>query len=475
MSAASTTNPFVAAIASYLQPGGIQRFAIEVLGMTPDDWQGRVMDDVGNPEVRQIAVRSCHGTGKSTTASVCMLWALLTHVNVKVVVTAPTSGQLFDALFAELKTLAKRMPQAWQDLIDVKTDKLTLTSAPDAAFISARTARAESPEALQGIHSDFVLLVVDEASGVPEAVFEAAVGSMSGENATTLMLGNPTRTSGYFYDAFHKNASDWKTYHISYTDSTRVSKAFVEQVGKTYGVDSNAYRVRVLGEFPKSDDDTIISLELAEAAKGRDVAAYPGAERVWGLDCARFGDDKSVLYELIGGIEAQLVDEWRKLDTMQLAGKVKARWDSSSADERPTEINVDAIGIGAGVADRLRELGLPVNAINVSEAPSLSSGDVYRNLRTELWFKGRDWFAQRIGRLPEDSEALIADLVSVKYGVDSAGKTYVEPKDATKKRLRRSPDHADAFLLCFAGSAVTLMGGKKAGWGKPLRRGLVVA
>ena len=436
----------------------------------PDDWQADVMRDVANPHARQIAVRSCHGTGKSHTASVCMLWALLTHAEVKVVVTAPTAGQLFDALFAEVKTLAKRLPQAWQDLIDTKAERISIRANPDGAFISARTARAESPEALQGIHSEFVLLVVDEASGVPEAVFEAAIGSMSGEAATTLMLGNPTRTSGFFFDAFHKNAGNWKTYHVSYKDSARVSPAFVKQVADTYGEDSNAFRVRCLGEFPLADDDTIIPLYLVEAAQDRDIERDPDAPRVWGLDCARFGDDTSVLTE-VQGRHLTWQKDWRKQDTMQLVGRVKELWDKLAEDKRPVEINVDAIGIGAGVADRLRELGLPSRAVNVGEAPSLSTLK-YRNLRTELWFRGQEWFKQRSGCLPKDCEMLVADLVSVKYGITSEGVTFTEPKAVTKKRLRRSPDRADSFLLCFAGDALTMMGAGTASWGRPLRRGL---
>lgn len=466
-------NPFVEAIRRYRSAEGIGLFAEEVLGLPPDPWQRQVMADVANPEVRQIAVRSCHGTGKSFTAAACMLWALLMHANVKVVVTAPSAGQLFDALFAEVKTMVRKLPQAWQDLIDPKTDRMSIVTNPDGAFISARTARAESPEALQGVHSDFVLLVIDEASGVPEAVFEAAQGSMSGEHATTLMLGNPTRSSGFFFEAFHADGANWSKYHLSYQDSARVTPAFVKQVADKYGRDSNAFRIRCLGEFPTADDDTIISLELAEAARDRDIAPTPGASRVWGLDCARFGDDSSVLTDMEPHVVySQTV--WKKLDTMQLVGRVKAQWDDLDPERRPVEINVDAIGLGAGVADRLRELGLPANAINVSEAPSLK-GSEYSNLRTELWFKGQEWFESRQGKLHADSEDLIADLVSVKYDVNSAGKTFAEPKAVTKKRLRRSPDHADSFLLCFAGNAITIMGGGGSSWSKPLRRGLRLA
>lgn len=463
-------NPFIDFIRKYRNDA--RRFVVEVLGQTPDEWQGEVLDAVSRGE-RRISVRSGHGVGKSTVAAWIMVWFLLTHYTCKIVVTAPTSAQLFDALFAEVKRWIRELPDTLQQLLDVKTDRIELKAAPNECFISARTARAEAPEALQGVHADNVLLVVDEASGVAEAVFEAAIGSMSGESATTLLLGNPTRTSGFFFDTHNKNRANWWTRRVSCYDSKRVSPDFIREVAEAYGEESNAFRVRVLGEFPASDDDTIIPLETAEAAVGRDIRAAKDAARIWGLDCARFGDDSSVLTKMQGRVVYEQPKKWVKLDTMQLAGRVKAEWDATPPEERPVEINVDAIGLGSGVADRLRELTLPARAINVSESPALQG--TYKNLRTELWFKGRDWFASGDCSLPKGCEMLVADLVSVKYSVaDSSGLLLAEPKEATKKRLRRSPDYADSFLLCLASDGFAARYGSAGGtrWNKPLRRGL---
>jgi phage terminase large subunit len=126
-----------------------------------------------------------------------MLWYFMTRSPVKVVVTAPTSSQLYDAMFAELKRWINAMPLPLQGLLTVKQERIEFNAAPTEMFISARTSRAEQPEALQGIHSENVMLVADEASGVPEQVFEAAAGSMSGHNAVTLLLGNPVRSVGF--------------------------------------------------------------------------------------------------------------------------------------------------------------------------------------------------------------------------------------------------------------------------------------
>ena len=470
---APETNPFAQALARYRNPvDGAELFVREVLGQVPDEWQADGLRALSRGE-RKISIRSGHGVGKSTFAAWCMLWKLLCFYTVKVVVTAPTSAQLFDALFAEVKHWVENLPDAWKSLIDAQSDRILLKAAPDACFISARTARAEAPEALQGVHSDNVLLVVDEASGVAEAVFEAAIGSMSGDNATTILLGNPTRTSGFFFDTHHKNRDKWWTRKVSGYDSKRVSPDFIQEVIDAYGEDSNAFRVRVLGEFPTADDDTIIPLFTAEAAVGRDIRVPPETPWVWGLDCARMGDDSTVLTKMQGSVVHEIPMKWVKLDTMQVAGRVKAEWDACDSSSRPYEINVDAIGIGAGVADRLREMGLPARSINVSESPALKNE--YKNLRTELWFKGREWFAAGTGSLPKGAETLVADLVSVKYGfVDSSGVMIAEPKAVTKKRLRRSPDYADSFLLCLASDAFSARYGSAGGtrWHQPLKRGV---
>ena len=175
-------------------------FVEEVLGVKPLSYQAEFLNAIASGE-RKISVRSGHGTGKSTAASWAMLWYFLMHYPNKVVVTAPTSSQLFDALFAEMKRWINELPPHLQSVLNVKSDRVEHNSAPSEMFISARTSRAETPEALAGVHSEHVMLVVDEASGVPEKVFEAAAGSMSGHNATTIMLSNPTRSSGTFYES----------------------------------------------------------------------------------------------------------------------------------------------------------------------------------------------------------------------------------------------------------------------------------
>ena len=235
-----------------------------------------------------------------------------------------------------------------------------------------------------------------------------------------------------------------------------------------YGEDSNAFRIRVLGEFPRSDDDTIIPMELLESAKNRDVVFNPDAEVVWGLDVARFGSDSSVLCKRKVNVVTDLT-RWRNLDLMQLTGAVVAQYEGTDFKERPSEILVDSIGLGAGVVDRLRELGLPARGINVSESPAL--GQTYLNLRAELWHKAKAWLEKRDCKLP-NNEDLIAELATVRYQFTSNGKIKIESKDDIRRRGMKSPDMADAFVLTFASDAAVASYGFKQGWNKPLKRNI---
>jgi hypothetical protein len=226
---------------------------------------------------------------------------------------------------------------------------------------------------------------------------------MSGHKAVTLLLGNPVRSTGFFYDTHNRLKDDWVTMKVSCADSPRVSEAYLGEMAARYGEESNAYRIRVLGEFPRSDDDTVIPMELLEMAQQRDVEPSQSAPMVWGLDVARFGSDRSALCKRKGNAVTEPIKTWKNLDLMQLTGAVVSEYESLPPSERPTEILVDSIGLGAGVVDRLRELNLPCRGINVSESPAM--GATYRNLKAELWHKAKAWLEGRDCKMPKD-EAL---------------------------------------------------------------------
>lgn len=439
-------------------------FVRNVLGAEPLPWQVDFLNKLARGE-RRISVRAGHGVGKSTACSWALIWHMTCRFPQKGVVTAPTAAQLFDALFAELKSWINKLPPVLRDSFDVFSDKIVLKGAAESSFISARTSSADRPEALAGVHSENVLLVVDEASAVPEAVFEAAAGSMSGHSATTVLISNPTRNSGLFHKTHHELAADWCRMHVSCNDNPLVSTDFIRQIAATYGEQSNAYRIRVLGEFALTDDDTLISADLVDAAMQRDVTVQQSEPIIYGVDVARFGTDRTALCKRRGSVVLE-IKAWGGLDLMQTVGQIinEAKLDS------PSEICVDTIGLGGGVADRLREQGYNVVDVNVSESSAMNPNA--NKLRDELWMSVKDWLATRSVKLPRD-ETLRHELVAPRYNFSSSGKLVVESKDSMRKRRMRSPDLADALCLTFAGSAA-MVGGRASAWkpGKPITRGI---
>ena len=303
--------------------------------------------------------------------------------------------------------------------------------------------------AFQGFHSENLLFIVDEASGVDDKIFEVGEGAMSTPRAKTVLAGNPTRASGYFFEAFHRARAAWTALRVSCADSSLVAPKYAESMAERYGTDSNVYRVRVLGEFPTAEDDAVIPLDWCESAVRRDVAPFEDIRVIWGLDVARFGSDRTALAKRRANVLAEPVRWWQGKNLMQVAGLVFDAYHAAEDDDRPGEILVDSIGLGAGVVDRLHELGLPARGINVGESPA--AGERYNRLRDELWWRAREWFEARDCIIPDDP-SLIAELSLPKYRFTSAGKLQIESKDELKSRGVQSPDLADAFCLTFAGS-----------------------
>jgi phage terminase large subunit len=450
----------------------------EVFGKEPYPDQIELLEAYRRRD-RRIAKRTGHRVGKSTSVAWIICHHILCRFPQKTLVTAPTSPQLFDALASEVKACINRLPVALKELLEVQVESILLRAAPDESFVSFRTAKAETPEAMAGMHSENVLLIGDEASGLSQPVIDAMSGSLADPNATMILIGNAVRTSGQFFDAFHKLRSLWTCFHTSSVGHPNVSAEDIEAKKLEYGEDSNRYRVRVLGEFPTGDEDTVIPFELVEMALKRDVGPTLVRE-IWGVDCARFGNDTSALARRRGNTLVKPVEEKKGWDTMRLSGWIKAEYDAIVVDRnKPSEILVDSIGIGAGVTDRLIELGLPARGINVSESPALF-GDQYLNLRAELWFTGKNWFSARdcalSGTSPDGKpwidDKLAGELVAPRFQYTSSGKIKVESKDDMKKRGIPSPNCADAFLLTLASKSVSAVAGSKnaISWTQPLKR-----
>tara|TARA_R100000541_G_scaffold21445_5_gene31390 strand:- start:2367 stop:3773 length:1407 start_codon:yes stop_codon:yes gene_type:complete len=426
-------------------------FVRTCLQAEPQKWQRKALE--GIVKNNRLSVRSGHAVGKTTFLSWTILWWLCTHYPCKIAATANSASQLEQILWPEIQKWYQMMPQGFQDELEFRSDKITLKNAPDS-FCVSRTSRRENPEALQGFHSPNMLFIIDEASGIPDVIFEVAQGAMSTLGAKTIMVGNPNRATGYFYDSFGRNIESWNTMTVSCLDADTVDPQYVEDMKNQYGEDSNVYRVRVLGLPPETDDNAIMGRTLVESAIDREVEPT-NVMPVWGVDIARMGGDRCALCKRKGNVITEPIKHWGGKDLMETVGIIMAEYDSVPYKDRPSEILVDSIGLGAGVVDRLVELDMPARGINVAESSSMS--DRYMRLRDELWFKCREWLEQKDCAIPDQDE-LVMELTAVQYEILSSGKFKVESKDQMKKRGMRSPDVADALMLTFAGLAVRASG-----------------
>jgi len=407
----------------------------------PENWQSEASKLI--PKHDRVAIRSGHGVGKTAWLARRIIWWGSTRNPWKVGVTAPSSSQMYDALWSELAKWHNKMPPGLKEQFEWSSEYFRWVEEPNVSYAVAKTARRETPEALAGLHSENMLFLIDEAPGVDDIIFETARGAMSTRGAKTIMTGNPTRLSGYFFDAFHKNREHWANMKVACTDSRRTNWKEIEQWKEEYGEDSNFFRVRALGEFPNAEDDVIIPLHMVESAVGRDVKQVP-SEEIWGLDVSRGGVDLCALAKRRGNIMPEPVKVWRSDDAMVSVGKVMNEY--LEAKEKPSLICVDAIGLGAPVADRLAEQGVPVQCINVAE--SHSSNDRYLRQRDEMWERAREWFYKRDCQIPRD-DPFIGEISLVKWKPTSNGKMKVITKAEMKHDMNKSPDRSEAFCFTF--------------------------
>lgn len=431
-------------------------FAEDILEFHPDEWQQNVLNDLAKHPF--VSVRSGQGVGKTALEAAAVLWYLCCRPNPKVVCTAPTRQQLNDVLWAEIaKWLEGTMVK---NFLKWTKTKVYMIGYEERWFATART--ATKPENMQGFHEDYMLFVVDEASGVADDIMEAILGTLSGAENKLLMCGNPTRTSGVFYDSHHRDRADYKTHKVSSYDSPRASKENIDRLIRKYGEDSDVVRVRVFGEFPKSEPDTFIHLEKVEAAAMREVYVNEYGERIIpgdapleiGVDVARYGDDQSVICPRVGNY-VPFLKTYNKQDTMTTAGHViKLAKELMLEYGRPScVIKIDDDGVGGGVTDRLREIiqeeGLYIDVIDCHNGGKALNPENYENWGSESWATIRELLHDGEIEIPND-EDLIGQLSTRKYKVTSKGKIRLESKEEMKKRGLRSPDRADALVLAFA-------------------------
>ena len=421
-------------------------FVRECVGATPSAQQDAILQAVARPNAR-VTVRSGHGTGKSCALSWLLLWHVLCFLDSKAPCTAPVEKQLRDVLWGEARKWRDHMPPAWRDQVLVGSDRIAAACAPETQYATYRVARKGNADALQGFHASHVLYVIDEASGVDDAVFEAARGALSTAGSRIVLIGNPTRAAGFFWSSHcGLNGDNWTRLTLSCADSPHVSPEYLEEMKREYGEDSDVYRVRVLGEFPKGGITQLIGEDVARAALGRQVKphAYQHAPTVLGVDVSYFGDDRCVIF-LRQGVRSELLLAQRDLDTLTLAGLAA----QAAAKHGAETVFVDATGVGAGVVDALRNMtAAEVVPVMFAGRAIPDKGTAFANKRTECWWRMKEWLREG-GCLPAD-ERTMTELCAPEYGYTPAGAVQLERKEDVKARLGASPDIADALALTFA-------------------------
>ena len=440
-------------------------FAREVLRFEPDEWQkAALMDLADNPKV---AIKSGQGVGKTGLEAVALLWFLCCHPYPRIVATAPTKQQLHDVLWSEISKWMSKSPLLSEILKWTKT-YIYMIGNEKRWFAVART--ATKPENMQGFHEDNMLFIVDEASGVADPIMEAILGTLSGENNKLLMCGNPTRTSGTFFDAFNTDRALYKCHTVSSADSPRTNKQNIESLIRKYGRESNVVLVRVFGQFPKQEDDVFINLSIIEKATMLEPPEDAPIRRIsFGVDVARYGSDETVIVKNVDG-KITLPVMFRGQSLMTTVGKVVQLYRNVIV-EYPQYIgeiyvNIDDTGLGGGVTDRLEEVKIeekltrlvivPINAAGRVPEDMVEDGkskvkacDTYDNLTSYLWGNVREHLRLEEIILENDND-LVAQLSCRKYRLTSRGKVQLESKEEMKKRGIDSPDRADAVALsCY--------------------------
>ena len=455
LDAATPTPPFVLDAAT---PTPVD-FARDVLGVEP--WEKQVEVLTALAQHRRVAVKSGNGLGKGFCAAVALLWFIHSHPDAAIALsTAPTFRQVRHILWRQVRRLYRPAAQVLGGtMLDTRWE---LSDDRYAMGLSA-----DGADQFQGFHSPNLFIVVDEAEDVSEEIYEAIEAVMTSSDPLLLLIGNPTSMSGAFRRAFYEERRIYRNITISALDSPNLKEGrvvipglttpeWVEERKEIWGERTEVYRSRVLGEFPDQGEDTLLRLSDIEAAVNGIVEAESwnagndtvyGAQRaaagevILAVDVARFGSDRTVILRRRSD-NVEDIQVLRQHDTMEITGRIVA----AIREHRPAEVVVDEIGIGAGVVDRLRELGFGVRGVNV--AHKAKQDEQYANLRAEGYWRLRERFVSGRISIPGD-RGLIGELAALRYDYDSLGRIKIEGKDEMRKRGPPSPDLADALMMAF--------------------------
>ena len=397
----------------------------------------------------QFSFASGHGIGKSALSAWIALFIMSTRSHSKGVMTATTAPQLKTKTWAELGKWKKLCVTGHWFGFNASHGNMNLVhrEAADTWRVDAQTCREENSESFAGLHAagSTPWYLFDEASGVPDKIFEVSEGGLTDGEPMRFMFGNPTKNTGYFRKTFGALRHRFNTMQIDSRDVAGTNKQLIDTWAKDYGEDSDFFRIRVKGQFPRASSLQLIGTETAEKAGQRETFKDERAPIVMGVDVARFGDDASVIYMRQGRDGRNIPYKmYRELDSIQLAGHVAEYIEQYS----PKKVFVDGTGgYGSGVVDQLIANGYGRIVEDVQFGARAIEADIYYNKRAEMYGNMKKWLES--GIIPND-QTLIDDLTGVEYGFAKENKIQLEKKEDMKKRGLASPDVADALALTFA-------------------------
>lgn len=395
-----------------------------------------------------ISIMAGKGIGKDTLSAWLIIWFMCCFPNCKIPCVSVSADQLNKVLWSEIgKWLQTSLASNW---LTLQNDKLFFNKVSEDIrgkrwFAFPKTANPKSSleeqvETLSGIHEDYVMIVIDEASGIPDPVFDPLEGTLTQPCNFVFMIFNPTRSKGYAIDTQYKNSDYWITQVWDATESEISDKQVIERTIEKYGIDSTPYRVRIKGLPPIVDEHTLFPMDWLLDAVNREIQPLERDPVVKGLDCGA-GGDKSIIITRKGGKvfsikrlttpDSQLLINWAGADFLAEAGDI---------------LRVDNIGIGwavyGGLFDRF---GAKVESADSRK--QASNTDKFYNKRAEMYWTLRDKFEKGLISIPDDPDLI--DQLSVIRATYDKGKVKIIEKAKIKQELGHSPDEADSLALTY--------------------------
>jgi len=425
----------------------------------PDEWQKNILIEIGNQIKSRnfngvdpvdpvlLAVASGHGIGKSALSAWLILFIMSTRPFSKGVVTSNTGDQLKTKTMGELaKWHTLCITGRW---FEKTTMSISHKAYSDTWRVDALTSREEASESFAGLHAadSTPWYLFDEASAIPEKIWEVAQGGLTDGEPMHFAFGNPTRNDGSFHECFNRQSHRWITQHIDSRTAKMTNKKYINELIADYGLDSDRVRVRVLGRFPKGGDMQFMPSDVVFAAMKKGSGRYLGDDPlICGVDMARGGDDNCMI-QFRRGFDAMSEKVYRipgekSRDSMKVVSLLTMIFDR----HKPDVVFMDKGSMGGPIGDRMRQLGYPV--VDVGFGENADDERIYKSRTAEMGARCKQWLMDG-GSICDDYQ-LEKELTSRDFGHNDKDQLVLEKKKEMKKRLGVSPDWADALYLTFA-------------------------